>query len=304
MKVDPIDLNAEAVSFKLVPKLNAPGRIFIADIVVELLLTTSWDEADELARQVLDADESRKLAMNEAEERLKSKYSDDSLLTPVLVCEDEAMSHGIAGPLASRMVDRFGRAVIVLAGQGDELSGSARSVGNWDIAAALYGMPDGMLLRRGGHSRAAGLAIMRDKVEEFRDAMVAVFADSGIEVPVPAEIEVSAYVGAEPLTLPLAQELDRLGPFGSGNRRPTLQWNSVRATDVQAIGKDGKTLRMFLSGGQNRLLGIMFKADEVIGKVQNGDVVDVAIQLTIERYKGQRQLKMFIKDIRPSLVPG
>lgn len=303
MNLDPIDLNAEAVSFRLVPKLNAPGRIYIADIVVDLLLTTSWDEAEVLAKQVLDADESRRLAMDEAQARLLARYDDETLIESVLICEDQAMSHGIAGPLASRLVERYRRPVVVLAGQGDELSGSARSIGEWDIAGALYAMPDGMLLRRGGHSKAAGLAVERSGLEAFRMAMIAAFAESGIAVPLPAEMEASAYVDDDPLTLPVAQELDKLGPFGSGNPRPTLQWNGVRASNVEPIGKDGNTLRMFLSRGTDRLLGVMFRAGDagVIGNVHDGDLVDVLIQLTIERFKGQKQLKMFIRDIRPSV---
>ncbi|HRA49327.1 MAG TPA: DHHA1 domain-containing protein, partial [Thermomicrobiales bacterium] len=299
MNLEPVSLNAESISMRLVPKLNGVGRIYTAALAIDLLLETNWDAAEEQVRQMLAIDLDRKQAQQAIIDTISASLANGGAADQVLVLHDPAWKHGLVGAVASRMVNTVGRPLILLGGTGEMIGGSARSVAEWDIAQALQQVPDGLLERTGGHSKAAGLALRRDDLDAFRTAINAIFAESGLTVPIPDTINLDADIEDDGLSIPMLQELDRLGPYGNGNHRPMLRWQQVRISDLRAVGQDQTTANFFVSHGMHRQKVVMFRSFDLVASLAD-QTVDVVIQAQIDMFKGQKQLNAQVVDMHPS----
>ena len=154
---------------------------------------------------------------------------------------DEDWHEGVIGIVASRLVERFHRPVVLIAGTADGWKGSGRSIAAFDLHAALAASSD-HLERFGGHRAAAGLSIRTEQLEAFAAAFAA-HADATLsEDDLRSTQVVDAVVPASALTLDLAQELERLAPFGLANPDVTLLAAGVETVEPSAVG-DGKHLR-------------------------------------------------------------
>jgi single-stranded-DNA-specific exonuclease len=247
--VDPAAVDSSAVGFRLAPRINAAGRLGRPDAALDLLLTTDEAEATRLAgelellnrdRQAVE-DRILRAAVAEVESWPEPQRSRRGY---VLWGED--WHEGVIGIVASRLVERFNRPVVMIAGadgrEGEaRWKGSGRSVAAFDLHGAL-GACSGHLERFGGHRAAAGLSIDPGKLEEFAAAFAAHAEASLSDDELLPVTRVDAIVPGSSLTLGLAQELDRLAPFGLGNPDVTLLVPSCEAVSPSVVG-DGKHLR-------------------------------------------------------------
>ena len=223
-RVDPAAVDATAVAFRLAPRINAAGRLGRPDLALELLLTDDRAEATLLAAQLEELNRERQ----GVEERiLREATARVDALPPAerarrgYVLWDEAWHEGVIGIVASRLVERFHRPVVLIARSGEGWKGSGRSISDFDLHGGLAACAE-HLGRFGGHRAAAGLSIETDRLEAFAEAF-GLHADGELaEVDMRPLTMVDAIVPANELTLDLAQELDRLAPFGLGNPEPTL----------------------------------------------------------------------------------
>lgn len=252
----PADIDATAVGFRLAPRINAAGRIGHADVGVELLLSADRDEARRLADRLdkanLDRREIERRILREAEDQAVAQGDQAAY---VLVGED--WHPGVVGIVASRVVDRFGRPAVLLGRNGEELTGSARSVPGFDLLAGLDACSE-HLLRHGGHRAAAGLAIEPERVEAFRAAL-RTYAASHLDADALRPVErVDAVVGGAQLGMDLAVELAALGPFGEANPEPVLLVPSGRVEGLRPLGAAGAHLAFTLRSGSARVAAVAF----------------------------------------------
>ena len=302
-------MTAEAVSYRLVPILNAAGRMAAADVALDLLLTTSFDQAQELVDHLYDLNSKRRVATDDA---LAGAHAQIELMGrehSVLIVVDPRWHAGVAGPLASKLVEEYGKPVIVLTcvpgveQPDDLLFGSARSVRSdgkeWDIARALLECRE-ILEHNGGHTMAAGLTVRRGKLGELWQRLERSFVTTGIATPIPRDLQIDADIGADPVRMDLALQLNQLGPFGAGNSRPILRWRGVRVGHCWSFGKDNSHARVLLQRGQLELSASKFGAFEELNAIGAHHPIDVLIKLDVEMYKGQRQLRAQIEDWRPA----
>src|SRR6266545_1219485 len=244
-RVDPAAVDSGAVGFRLAPRINAAGRLGHPRSALELLLTEDKREASKLASELEELNRDRQTvedrilrsALQQVEEWPEEKRSRRGY---VLASED--WHEGVIGIVASRLVERFCRPVVLIAGGEDEWKGSGRSISAFDLHRAL-GACSGLLERFGGHRAAAGLSIRPENVEAFADA----FGEhAGAELS-DGDLRRVAVVDAvvprgTPLTIQLCQELARMAPFGLGNPNVTLLAPACEVADLAAVG-DGKHLR-------------------------------------------------------------
>jgi single-stranded-DNA-specific exonuclease len=262
-QTSPSDIDATAVAFRLAPRVNAAGRIGRADVGVELFLTGDETEArrlaDRLDRANLDRREVERRILQEAEAQATAQGEQ-----PAYVLAGEDWHPGVVGIVASRIVERFGRPAVLLGRNGDELTGSARSVPGFDLLAGLDACAE-HLLRHGGHRAAAGLALQPDRLPAFTAALRAYAAEHLDEDALqPVEV-VDAVVGGAQLGMALADELAALGPFGEGNPEPVLLVPSGRAESVRPLGAAGAHIAFTLASGAARVAAVAFGRDRVPG---------------------------------------
>ncbi|MBA2295077.1 MAG: single-stranded-DNA-specific exonuclease RecJ [Actinobacteria bacterium] len=303
-KVDPAVVDSTAVGFRLAPRINAAGRLGRPDVALQLLLTDDRGEADRLAAELEDLNRERQgveeKIVREATARVDA-MSPEERRRRGYVLWDEAWHEGVIGIVASRLVERFHRPVVLVARSGDGWKGSGRSVSDFDLHGGLAACAE-HLQRFGGHRAAAGLSIATEQLEAFADAFAA-HADATLaELDLRPTTTIDAVVAAGDLTLELAQELDGLAPFGLGNPEPTLLVASVEATGAATVG-EGKHLRFRIKqqdrdGGSAIAFGLGGELERLMGAPR----LDVAFRLQENRWNGTIAPQLVVRRLFAAAV--
>jgi single-stranded-DNA-specific exonuclease len=253
--VDSSKVNERAVAFALAPRLNAAGRLYRADAGLELILTADPARAGQIANELDSANRERRRV--ETGIRFQAEAQMDELgERPAYVLAQEGWHPGVIGIVASRLVERSGRPVVLIALDGDTGKASGRSVEAFDLLAGLTAC-DEHLLRYGGHRAAAGLEIERERVADFAGALCA-HAERVLEPQDLVAVErVDAIVGGEDLGMELAEELQALAPFGRGNPVACLMVADASFADVRPMG-EGKHARFTVQSHGARARAVAF----------------------------------------------
>ncbi len=298
-RVDPAAVDASSVGFRLAPRINAAGRLQRADTALALLLTEDDHEAELLAAELEELNRERQAVedriLREASARVAG-WTDAQRARRGYVLWDEGWHEGVIGIVASRLVERFGRPVVMIAASHDGWKGSGRSVPAFDLHGALAACSS-HLERFGGHRAAAGLSIATEELEPFAEA----FADHADRVlaedDLRREILVDAVVPGSALTLSLAEELDRLAPFGLGNPDVTLVVVGVEACDPTTVG-DGKHLRFRIrQNGCDAGSAIAFGQGRQLERVRDGGRLDLAFRLKENRWNGSVAPQLVVRQL-------
>jgi single-stranded-DNA-specific exonuclease len=296
--VDPAAVDAAAVGFRLAPRINAAGRLGRPDAALELLLTTDAEEARRLAGELESLNRDRQAV----EERILraavaevESWPEPKRRRRAYVIWGEDWHEGVIGIVASRLVERFNRPVVLIAGtagQGQDLpwKGSGRSLPAFDLHGAL-GACSEHLHRFGGHRAAAGLSIDPANLDEFAAAFAAHADAVLLDDDLAPLTRIDAIVPGSALTLGLATELERLAPFGLGNPDVTLLVPGCEALQPGVVG-DGKHLRFRIrqggvDAGQAIAFGLGGQLDRMLRT--NGQQLlryDIACRLKENRWNG------------------
>jgi single-stranded-DNA-specific exonuclease len=298
-KVEPTQLDEGDLAFKLAPRINAAGRLYRADAGVELFLTEDEARAAEIASELSRANGERRATEREvanAAEAALRELPEHLREAPGLVVAGEGWHPGVIGIVASRLVERHHRPVIVISLEADGSGrGSGRSIPGFDLLAGLEACSD-HLASFGGHKAAAGLELKAGDLAAFREA----FAAHAASVLGPDDLKrterIDAIVGGASLGLDLAEELKQLAPFGMGNPGVRLLVPSARVRDVRAIG-EGKHARFSLHSGSHKALGVAFGRPSL--GVGEDDPVDVAVRLEVNQWNGAVEPQVVLREVYP-----
>jgi single-stranded-DNA-specific exonuclease len=298
-RVDPAAVDAAAVGFRLAPRINAAGRLGRPDAALELLLTTDADEARRLADELETLNRDRqavedrilRAAVAEVESWPEAKRRRRGY-----VIWGEDWHEGVIGIVASRLVERFNRPVVLIAGADADWKGSGRSLPAFDLHGAL-GACARHLRRFGGHRAAAGLSIEPSSLEAFADAFAA-HADAVLTDDELAPVtRIDAIVPGSALTLGLASELERLAPFGLGNPDVTLLVPACEAVQPGVVG-EGKHLRFRIrQGGRDAGSAIAFGLGPQLDRVNRPGRHDIACRLKENRWNGTVSPQLVVRRL-------
>jgi single-stranded-DNA-specific exonuclease len=292
-RVDPGTLDARAIGFRLAPRINAAGRLYRADAGLELVLTDDAERAaaiaDELDRANAERRHTETRILFEAEAQVREAGEQ-----PAYVLAADGWHPGVIGIVASRIAERHHRPCVLIALDGDEGTGSGRSIPAFDLLAGLDASAE-HLLRHGGHRAAAGCTVARGEVDAFRAAFVAHAASVlASEDLVPVE-RVDAVVAGDELGLALAEELERLAPFGIGNPSVSLLVPAARLADPRPMGEEGRHLRFSVEAGGHRARAVAFGVD----RLPDGEVHDVTFTLELNEWNGAVEPRLVLRHAQP-----
>jgi single-stranded-DNA-specific exonuclease len=298
-KCEPTRLDEGDLAFRLAPRINAAGRLYRADAGVELLLTEDEGRAEEIALELGRANSERRAREREvdvAAEAARRELPERLREAPGLVLAGEDWHPGVVGIVASRLVERHHRPVVVISLDGEGAGrGSGRSIPGFDLHAALEACSE-HLETFGGHRAAAGLSLRAENLDAFREA----FAAHAASVLGPEDLRrterVDAMVGGVGLGLELAEELGRLAPFGMGNPGVLLMVPSAQISDVRTMG-EGKHARFSLHSGGSRALGVAFGRSSL--GVGDEDKVDAAVRLEVNHWNGSIEPRVVLRELYP-----
>lgn len=299
-------LQAEDVAFELAPRINAAGRLGQARLAVELLTTDNPQRARSLAVHLNALNQERRRVerrmFREAKELLNAHP--DWKEHPVLVLSHPAWHAGVIGIVAGRMAERFGKPTVLIAVNRDDGlgQGSGRSYGEFDLHAALSACEE-HLVSFGGHCAAAGLKVEPDRIDALREALC-VYADSAAPTT-GATGEPPLYVDAEvrlaDATRRAVLELERLGPFGCGNKRPVFAATRVSlAEPPRRIGEGGHHLALKVHQFGTTMRAVAFGRGDWADEIEAaGAPISVCFEPHINRFNGRETVEMKLIDWQP-----
>ena len=291
--------------FLLGPRINAGGRIGESDLGSRLLGTDDIGEATDIAHRLDELNRERRAieaavldaAMDEAK-----KAGDD--LGPLILVAGEGWHPGVIGIVAGRLAERFNRPACVVALDGEKATGSGRSVSGVDLGAAVIAACQaGILIKGGGHKMAAGFTVESGRLEELReflsDRISAHLGEGGIQ----PRLYLDGAMKPAAATMNLVEDLQQVGPFGSGNPEPRFVIPAARLSYAAVAGENH--VRGTLTGEEGgRLAAISFNSlDTALGQAllkSDGAPLHVAGRLRVNTWQGRSKAQLLIDDAAPA----
>ncbi len=287
-------VNTGTIGFVLGPRLNAAGRLGSAENALRLLTTEDPQEAEDIAEQLEITNRRRQDLTAETVEIAVQKAVGDGEVPLILFAADEAFNEGVVGLGASRLVDKFHRPALVCNRSGRLTRGSARSIPGFHIANAIDRCSE-LLVKHGGHARAAGFTLETEMEELFAERMMRIAQDEITEEDLVPRIRIDAEVSIDQLDFKLLEFFERLEPCGEGNRTPALATRDAKVLAKKVVGADGKHLKLTLSQNKRSMDAIAFRMGELIDEIPSR--IDVAYNFERNEYMGIESMQMNIMDI-------
>ncbi len=295
-RVEASSLDTEALSFGLGPRLNAAGRIAHARLSLDLLTCRDPEAAWTMARELDALNKERQQQQAAALELAWGLLAENDDEAPLLMIGDAAIPAGVAGLVASRVADDLYRPAVVYE-RGESCSrASARSIPEFDIAAALRECGD-LFQRFGGHRQAAGFTADNERLPAIKERLTASAQEQLAEMELLPTIDIDAEVALREIGGEEIRWLGRLAPHGVGNPEPTFLSRGVSVVECRTVGADGKHLRLKLRDGPIVWPAIAFGLGEA--GVSEGERVDVVYSFGVDRFR-ERSLQLVVRDLAPS----
>jgi len=289
-----------SLGFLLGPRINAGGRIGAADLGARLLATQDPIEAQALAERLDQLNTERREIENAVREAAIAQAEARGLDGPLVWAAGEGWHPGVVGIVASRLKESSNRPAIVIGFDGDEGKGSGRSISGVDLGASIQKLAaEGLLVKGGGHKMAAGLTVMRDKLEPAMARLSELLAKQGAGDGGPADLKLDGMLMPGAATIDLITRLEAAGPFGAAAPAPRFAFPSCAIHFARRIGESHLKIS-FSDGLGPRLEAICFGAyDGPLGPAlesHGGARFHLAGRLEINTWGGRQSVQLRLED--------
>lgn len=275
------------IGFILGPRLNAIGRLEHALDALRLLCTSDPLKAARLARLLCDTNTARQKLTEEAMDDARSQIKEDK---KIYILASPNWLPGIIGLVAGKVCEELKVPVIAIS-VGEVVSkGSARSVDGLNITEVLRSQTD-LFVNLGGHSGAAGFTIETKNIEKLTSSLDKYFEKNNIKKS-KSVLEIDAMLDLKEINFELAKELEKFEPFGIGNLKPIFANKNLKISDIRLLS-NGKHLKFSVQG----IDAIGFGMGEIGKDLENNQLIDLAYNLEINQFKGNKSLQFKLKDI-------
>lgn len=288
------------IVFGIGPKINAAGRIADAKSSVKLLIEEDFHQALNLAKTLNENNSERKDIDNditkEALDILESSMELQQRKSTVLY--SEKWHKGVIGIVASRLIETYYKPTIIFSEVNGMLTGSARSIKDFDVHDAIGACGD-LVIQYGGHKYAAGLTIRKESFEAFTQRFEEIVSLNTSEELLTPEIEYDMELNFTDITPKFFAVLDQFKPHGPGNMVPIFRTNNL--TDAGSRIVKEKHLKLIAYQKGIKFDGIGFNMSDVFPIISKGVPFDICYSLEMNEYKGNKNLQLKVRDIRTSL---
>jgi len=293
-------LTAGKISFTLVPRINACGRLALSEKSVELLLTDDEIIAAEIAGQLSEDNKNRQEIEKDILEEVLSYIEDRPHLKykRIMVISGEGWHQGVIGIVAARVKDIYGKPVIIITTDGDKAKGSGRSIEGFSLIDAIACCKD-LLPHFGGHPMAVGLSLNTADIEEFSVRLNQYARQKG-DMPLQT-LKIDCKLNPKFVTIELAKQISMLEPFGAGNPTPVLGLYNMCLKAVTPVG-GGNHLRLTLQRGDTTLNAMLFFTTANQFPYKAGEILDLAVTIDVNEYNNKQSLSVIIKEIKAACV--
>ncbi len=295
-------INARSVGFTLGPRLNAAGRLGKADRGFHLLTSMDLKKAKELAQELNTINQERKdiqeLVQDEAEYLISREVNlkEDR----VIVLASENFHSGVVGIVASRIVEKYFRPVILIALENSIGKGSGRSIPHFNLHRAFTECAS-HLIQFGGHAYAAGLTINENNLDLFRNAIKEVGRRILSDENLVPELFLDGSLKISEINITLHDQISLLEPFGSENQPPIFLIQGVRVHGLKRIGRNESHVRFQAIQDNLKIDAVGFNlAKEFASIDEKSDKIDLACEFEVNSWGGRNKLQLKILDLRYS----
>jgi len=295
-------MTAMDIGFTIAPRLNAAGRMDHANAAFAAVMAADGEQANVLATKLEETNKARQAITEKIMKAAIQQIGDQVEHKPqVLVVYDPDWSIGVAGLIASRLVDKYYLPVFVFGQINGRIAGSGRSVEGFDCTLALQATKD-LFLKYGGHEHACGLTLADNNyLQAFRDRMNA-YAQ---EVMSPDHVIPKMWIDAElpihRIQWSLHDLLARFEPFGMANGQPKFMSKAAEIVEISAIGKEKNHLRLTVTHDQQVFRKcIAFRFGHLASSLKKGDKIDMVYTIDVNEWNGNRELQLRVSDLRPT----
>ena len=314
-------LDETFISFNVVPRINAAGRLYDSSDALKLFLENNPSEAKKAAQDLTRENDERKeieaKVFEEARMQLENpdrpeKWSLTNTCGPVVVY-GKNWHQGVLGIVAGKLAQYYGRSALVFTDDATEpgcAKGSGRAFGEFDLFKCLEGISD-KLVNFGGHKKAAGMLVRKEGMAAFMEALEAeakrISEAGGADASEDADnsIEVDCELDPSAVNFDSYREICRLRPFGIGNSKPNFVTKDLVIREIGTMS-DGAHLRVELtdSTGRYSLSAVGFGMGSYFNLLRSGDKVDICYTMNEYTYRGETTLSLHLNDIIPEPSEG
>jgi single-stranded-DNA-specific exonuclease len=294
-------IDAGNIGFMLGPRLNAAGRLESALAAFELLTTTDFMKAGQLAQQLDVQNRQRQVLTRSTQEQAETLVMSEDPQALLLFAVHPDFNPGVVGLAASRLAEAHYRPAVVAAQGSTETRGSCRSIPEFHITEALDQCAD-LLVRHGGHAAAAGFTVRNENLPELRARLKAIAAAQlggrDLRPTLTADVEVAL----SDLKPELLKHLDYFEPTGYANPEAAFVSRGVKVKASRTVGADGRHLKLTLEDPG----GIAYDAIGFrLGPLQPElpPRIDVLYTFEANEYNGRTSLQLNLKDVKPAGAP-
>ena len=285
------------VGYQIAPRLNAAGRLHHGLVAYELLLTESEGEAERLAAQLETTNRDRQKQTADVLEQAREQIGNINEKC-VLLASNPAWSSGIAGLVAGKICDEYGKPALIIERGDEQSTGSARSVDSFNITAAMQECAE-LLIRFGGHKTAAGFTLETAKISLFYQRLEKI-ARREIKAKSPKPIlEIEAKLDLGKINENIFSQIEKFQPFGEGNRIPRFLTEKAEVAAIRTVGASQKHLKLKIRDLENHYFEtIGFGQGEWAKKLLPGDKIDLVYELLRNEWNGEQKLELKIIDLK------
>ncbi|MDP7567641.1 MAG: single-stranded-DNA-specific exonuclease RecJ [Flavobacteriales bacterium] len=289
------ELTISDVVFGIAPRINAAGRIDHAKKAVEILVETDYEKAKSFADGIEENNKTRR-TLDQSITKEALEMIDENKKSTVVFSEN--WHKGVVGIVASRLIETHYKPTIVLAEKDDILTGSARSVHDFDLYEAISKCSH-LCEKFGGHKYAAGLSIKKENLQEFINAFEIAVSETITDDQLSPKIEIDMEIDINNVDDKLFRIIKQFSPFGPQNLSPFfVSRNVVDNGYGKQIGADKSHLRINAKTTSGSLAGIGFGMGEFFKSIKDYQEFDICYSINENEWNGRKSLQLMIRDLQ------
>lgn len=301
------EIDADTISYQIAPRINAAGRMNHASVAYNLMMTENPEEAAELAIKINQENQNRQKMTESLVKEALDNIKKNQKTKPILFYMGKNWSTGIVGLIAGRIKEKYYKPAIIMTQNNGEITGSGRSINEFNMIEALQEMPE-LFSKFGGHPAACGFTLKNNNlVNELQEKLINKFIEKTTNKDTTPKMLIDAEIDLDDVNWELFDTLDKFKPFGQANEKPKYLARNLTILDLEPVGKDKKHLRIIVKHNSHKIRKTIGwnLCNENNGcctdwskKLKIGDKIDMVFEIDVNQWNGNRELQLTIIDLK------
>ncbi len=289
------EISTYDLGFVIGPRLNSSGRIGSANIAVEMITSNEASKVSECVAIINNNNIERQRITSDSVDSIEI---DEKNIPEIIVSYNPSYHEGVMGLIASKILQKYNRPVLVISGEGDLLKGSARSLEGINIVEILSKAPE-LFISFGGHAQAAGFSLKSQNLEILKERILEIFREIHSDFIFEKKIIIDSKIEAILINEDLCSFINTLEPFGSGNIEPIFNTNGFQISEIKFIGAEKNHLSLKLSLNNIFYKAIFFNFEKnKYPELYLGQKIDIIYKVKTNIFNGKKNIDLHLIDIK------